>query len=263
MASFAEQIQASDNVHAIVDSIEDAARVQISQAFEAWDAGLLDAQTVRHRLERVVRDSYRSSVAVAVAHAQTQTDIPGWKPKDRVFVTPYLKELLSDVRRNLREYKAAGKTEEARRRAILRMSHSAGVAAQRGYTDALISAYAELVESGMEVRKVWVAHITPEHTPCEDCLALHGTEAPLREQFPHTGFRDPYIDLLGPPKHPNCRCRLVILVVTLENALEDLDLPNPTPPQSMSSEQVRSMPKTLFMSILAFFAKVVGFLKGD
>lgn len=96
----------------------------------------MNAQTVRYRLEAIVRAAYRTSAAVAAEHTARQSEIPGWYPQGQIFNTQYLKDLISDIRRNLRDYKSSDKEDKARRKALLRMQHSAGVGAQRGYTDA-------------------------------------------------------------------------------------------------------------------------------
>lgn len=258
MARFAEQVQFARNAHKTVNALEDAARLQIEQAFDAWDAGHLNAQTVRHRLEKIVRVSYRGSVALAVEQVSQAADIPGWKPRERIFLTPYLKALLEDIRANLRAYKADGKTDVARRRAILRMKHSAGVAAQRGYTDALVAAYSELQEFGLELRKIWMANYENGNVPCATCNDLHGSEVGISEQFPVGESYVPYMDLVGPPAHPHCRCWLAFLVVALENAFDSLDIDPPeVEDSSMTSAQVRSMPVALFNSFVKFVTKVV------
>lgn len=263
MARFSEQIASARTAHLAVNALEDVARAQIDIVMGQWDAGVLDARTVRFRLEKVIRDSYRGSVALAVAQVAEQAGVPGWKPRERVFLTPYLKSLLEDVRRNLREYKASGKAESARRRAILRMKHSAGVAAQRGFTDALVSAYTEMAEFGLTVRKIWFTNFGAGTPPCPQCADLHGTEVGISEEFPTGTFHAPYIDLVGPPAHPHCRCWLAFLVVSLENAFDSIDMGEAAPAvTSMTSKQVRSMPAALFGTFVKFVTGVVRRLRG-
>ena len=203
MARFSEQLRSALSAHNAVNALEARARDQIDQALDDWDAGILNAVTVRYRLERIVRNAYRGSVALAAAQARRQADLPDWTPRERVFVTPYLSSLLADVRRNLREFKQAGRTPEARRRAAFRMKHSAGVAAQRGYTDALEASAQEMQEFGLIVRKVWRANFIGNQ-PCPQCVGLHGAEVDVGQQFPVGDYHAPYIDLLGPPAHPHC-----------------------------------------------------------
>lgn len=262
MASFGEQLHAAKQAHLAASALESTVRQEIAATFDAWDAGQYTPQSVRYRLEAIIRTAYRTSAAVAAAHASRQSGIPGWTPAE-VFNTDYLQNLLADVRRNLREYKASDRGEAARRRAVLRMQHSAGVAAQRGYTDAMVESYSELADFGFHLRKVWLANFV-NNTPCEYCAALHGTEVGLHEDFPTGDNRlKVYGDLKGPPRHPRCRCYLAILVVTLENAFEALDVDDPdTPPQTMSTDDVKSMPALIFRAVVKALQKVISFVKG-
>lgn len=241
-------------------------RQQIISIFDSWDKGDLTAQTVRHQLEAVIRSAYRSSGAVATEHTVQQSEIPGWRPANRFFSSDYLASMLSDVRSNLRTYKASDKTDKDRRRAVLNIQHSAGVAAQRGYTDALISSYSELnVDFGYELRKFWMANFV-NNDPCDYCRALHGTEVGLHDEFPypkHSKSTKVYQNLQGPPRHPRCRCYLAIIVVTLENALDSMDIDVPTPPAlTITTAEVKNMPKSLFGSIVKALQKIIAFIKG-
>lgn len=262
MASFGDQLRAAQQAHLAASALEATVRQEIVATFDAWDQGQFNAQSVRWRLESIIRAAYRSSAAVAAAHAARQSGISGWTPAP-VFNTEYLQNLLADVRRNLREYKKSDRGDAARRRAVLRMQHSAGVAAQRGYTDALISAYGELADFGFRLRKVWLANFV-NNTPCEYCRDLHGTEVALDEDFPTGDNRlKVYGDLKGPPRHPRCRCYLAILIVSLENAFEALDIENPgTAPLTMTSAQIRSMPAQIFRALVKTLRKIISFVRG-
>jgi hypothetical protein len=264
MARFAAQVLSAGQAHDAVNALEAYARQQIASLFDSWDAGHLDDRTVRYALEKVIRDAYRGSVALAIEHVRRQTEdlVPGWSPQQRVFVTPYLTSLVSDVRRNLRAYKVL-RTDKARRTAVLRMMHSAGVAAQRGYTDSLVSAYGEMKDMGLTLRKYWVANFVG-HTPCPQCQRLHGTEVGLDESFPIDGF-PVYLDLTGPPAHPHCQCHLAVIVVTLENVFDKVDLAKPTQAtenKSMSAARVRAMPAQIFTGFIGFVRKALAKIRG-
>lgn len=262
MSGFREQLQAAARAHAAASALESVVRQQIAETFAGWDAGQYTAQSVRWRLEAIIRQAYRGSAAIAAEHSARESGIPGWTPVE-VFNTDYLQNLLADVRRNLREYKSSDRDDKALRRAVLRMQHSAGVAAQRGYTDQLIEAYTELEDFGFQLRKVWLANLV-NNTPCDHCRSLHGTEVALHENFPlGTPGMKVYGDLIGPPRHPRCRCYLAILVVTLENALEALDIENPGPaPQTMSTDDVKKMPGKIFQAVVKTLQKVISFFRG-
>lgn len=264
MAGYGEQLQAAKNAHLAATSLELLVRQEIANVFSAWENGEYTAQSVRWKLESIIRTAYRTSASVAAQHAARQSGIPGWEPSE-VFTSDYLTDLIADIRRNLREYKASDQGEKARRRAVLRMQHGAGVAAQRGYTDSMIASYAELEDFGYRLRKVWLANFV-NNDPCEHCRALHGVEVGLHEEFPLPTLRKlaVYGDLKGPPRHPRCRCYLAILVVSLENAFEDLDIETPTPsPETMTTDDVKKMPNKIWGAVVKTLRKIVSFVKGD
>lgn len=265
MANFPDQIESSRRSHLAVRALEESVRLQIEEIFVAWERGEESAQSVRWRLERVVRNAYRAAAAVGVGHVSAQSGIPGWRPVG-VFTTPYLQGLLADVRRNLREYKASSRDPKARRRAISRIEHSAGVAATRGYTDAVLETNRELRDFGYMVRKLWLANFV-NNTPCEFCQALHGTEVGLDEDFPtDRNVLKVYGDLKGPPRHPRCKCRLVILHVRLENLFERLDPNDPRDGGStdtMSTSEVQALPRGVFSLFTRGLRKIIGFLRGE
>jgi hypothetical protein len=262
MAGFARQIEDSRVAHLAVRALEESVRRAVTEAFDAWDAGDEDAQTIRHRLERIIREAYRSAAAVGVAYTVQQAGIPDWKPVG-VFNTAYLTELLADVRRNLRDYKASERDEVARRRAVSRVAHSAGVAATRGYTDAVLEASRELEDFGFRLRKLWVANFV-NNTPCEFCAALHGTEVPLDDDFVTDENKlKIYGDLKGPPRHPRCKCRLVMLHVRFDNFFDSFDLDEPieTDNDTITTEEIQAMDAGLFGMFTRGLRKLISFLR--
>lgn len=88
------------------------------------------------------------------------------------------------------------------------------VAVNRGYTDAQLSLYSDYATTHTgTVAKRW--KVTSAN-PCAACAALDGSTVIISQPFDHTATVDPlaanpgvYRDLQGPPRHPNCRCRLV------------------------------------------------------
>lgn len=263
MASYGDQIAAARTAHLAASSIEDQARQNIKDAFDAWDMGQYDAQTIRHRLEQIIRQAYRASAVLAAQFTTTQSGLPEWKPSGTVFTSAYLTSLIKDVQRNLREFKSSPKDDPDYRRHILRLQHAAGVAAQRGYTDALIESYAELEKLGYSLQKVWLANFV-NNTPCPTCQALHGTSVGLREDFKvlASDTAKVYLNLQGPPRHPRCRCYLCILVTDLTNVDEELDVDNPAPAnpvKSMTTDDVKKLPKKVFLALVSSFKAVKNF----
>lgn len=263
MAGFGEQIEASRVSHLAVRALEESVRRQIAEAFLSWESGEETPHSIRWRLEAIIRDGYRSAAAVGVAHVSAQAGIPGWRPVG-VFRTSYLDGLIDDVRRNLREYKASDRGETARRRAISRIQHSAGVAATRGYTDAVLEANRELDDFGFRLRKLWVANFV-NNTPCEFCQALHGVEVDLDDDFPtDVNKLKIYGNLKGPPRHPRCKCRLVILHVRFDNFFDsfDLDEPEASDNDSITTEEVKAMPSGLFAFFTRGLRRLIRYLRG-
>lgn len=274
MASIKAQLKLAQESAEAATSLEVANRQQIEALFDAWDSGFINNRQIRHRLENVVRASYRASGAIAREHTRQAAELPAWVPADQTFRTEYLASMLSDVRRNLREYghlrKRASSTEDdvakARRRAMLRIKHSAGVATSRGYTDGLIQAHSELEDFGFRVVKVWLANFH-NNTPCRYCRALHGKQVGLHDTFRAQvsgGTRlAVYRDLQGPPRHPQCHCYLAIFILTLENALDPIDIDQPEDPaDDTSADAIRNLPVLIFMAILAALRALIRFTTG-
>lgn len=256
MASYAEQLQTAKAAHYAVEALDDQARNLIAQAFTDWDNGLYDAQTIRHRIEAVVRAAYRQAASLGPGVAARASDIPDWTPAVP-FNNEYLQSLLKDVRRNLREFKAA-KGEDAdkiKRKAILNVQHSAGVGAERGYTDAVLSAYQELADFGYIVEKYWLNNFDNGNVPCPFCRALHGKKAKLGEAFKTP--QKVYLNLQGPPLHPRCHCYLAVIVRSLENALEQVDIEEPTlAPDTMTTAQIKKIPLAIFKAVVAALGSI-------
>lgn len=258
MPSLREQLQTHESSILATASLEAASRASISRIFAEWSNGLHSNRSVRYRLEHVIREAYRTSAAVARGVAERNSDLPDWKSNE-VFNTDYLQDLLADVRRNLREYKA-GNLSSAQ--AIFRMEHSAGVAAQRGYTDQIIASYAELEDFGMRLQKYWVANFV-DNDPCPACRRLHGTSVGLNESFrAETGEPGVYRDLAGPPRHPRCKCRLFIFSKTLENAFEEPNFAQPQgSPLMLSTADVKKMSKGIFASVVASLKAILATIR--
>lgn len=100
------------------------------------------------------------------------------------------------------------------RRLTQRMTAAGSVAVHQGYSDAQEAIAAAFAQDhpGMYITKTWR---TTSAKPCPSCAALDGTELTVGEQFDRQAgvsdkFTPPgvYGDLKGPPRHPNCRCRV-------------------------------------------------------
>lgn len=100
-----------------------------------------------------------------------------------------------------------------------RAALSAVLAVHQGYTDAELATFRdfEALNPYVAIRKQWLVQST---NPCHHCSALDGTVLPVATAFDPAATTDthatqvPWLtSMLGPPRHPNCRCRLALVVV--------------------------------------------------
>jgi hypothetical protein len=105
---------------------------------------------------------------------------------------------------------AHGAVSQAVRRLNGRVTAAAvvGVYAGNNETELVLWREYQQINPYIGIRKRWQVRAAD---PCPACRALDGTTAGLDEEFHHGDDRDPPVfgRLLGPPRHPNCRCRLV------------------------------------------------------
>lgn len=105
----------------------------------------------------------------------------------------------------------------ARRRLELRGAQAASSAAARAHTEAQVTGASMMAAESPEtaVWLVWVTSFGPN--TCGMCAALHGTKVMIGEMFDGSrtfakhAASSPFGSLIGPPRHPNCRCRLVVV----------------------------------------------------
>lgn len=207
-------LQAVESLRSQLDSYKGA-------TYLAWDRGT-----------ELGRESGVSQLAkLGLVYAVTDTESPEDQILRRIIGTIEANELgLEDT--------VAGDMEEASRSSVLPDKGLRAVERNSGYAveTALKKAYLQAQESVFEqaskelkahIRKMWVARFGPG--TCATCAALHGTIRELGEVFPddaHLGSGKPpkpFGFLGGPPRHPNCRCRLVPLLDGMERG------PGPTP----------------------------------
>jgi hypothetical protein len=171
-------------------------------------------------------------------------------------------------------------------RLALRSSLSASVSVQRGYSESQLTA-ARLLASAhpdLLVTKTWRS---TSAEPCPFCVQLSGLALPLDQPFPAaepaSGFSPPAVfhDLQCPPRHPNCRCRLVISVTAAPPPPPTAPPPSPKAPtpvrdtlsapvvrlrpptsySTLSAAQVRSMPEAKYSALVSFFSGAAAQLK--
>lgn len=132
--------------------------------------------------------------------------------------SPYLASLISDAQDNGNTFAARMTTalstadrDQVNRillRDRIRASAAQSVAEVRSHTEAVSNTYS--LAGGTQVQ--WVSHI--DEKTCSACVALNGTIVSIGASFnPNLGNLkvSPYFNLVGPPRHPNCRCRLSLV----------------------------------------------------
>ncbi len=239
------------------------------------------------RIEAQIRAGYRASAASA--RAGTEKTLPGFtSPPPPAEDPPYLAAIvaalviafavaLSDILASIQSAFDGVKgtaaavvaarilathtaVDRAVRRLGVRARSAVSVAVNRGYTDAqavVIDAYMTAHPS-VPMRKQWVATAAD---PCPSCRALNGTILPVDAEFdPYVAasdkWRPPKVwrDLQGPPRHPNCRCRLLYLPSDggQVQQITSADPPAGTPTR-LSAADVRNMPAQRFNALVSYF----------
>lgn len=238
-------------------------------------------------VESTIRAGYTAAARAGIHTATADTAALGHTTADIGTPTAYLDTILGDLRRAFDtarlditdSVRAAhdGTTgqaapparvlvsTEAVNRAVRRLGVRAGAAASvavhRGYTEAQNAVYADLAAAHptLNLLKRW--EVTSAN-PCPACAALHGTAIAIDQQFDAAATDDPstappavHRDLHGPPRHPNCRCRLSLQPSPASTALR-AEVAKPTPGQAtyLSAAAVRQMPTDQYELLTRFLA---------
>lgn len=262
MTSLGSQVDAARAAGAATASLDTQARLAVQAVLTTWLS--LEHPSLANgfpEVEKMIRAVYHTSAAVARAHLSNEIALQGWQPPMEKRATSYLRSLLDDAQNAMRDYLRSPKDDLTRRRVLMRVGHSAGVASQRGYTDATLRSAASLDKAGHVLRKVWVAQFV-NNTPCPECRRLHGTEVGPTEQFDAGPSSRVYRDLNGPPRHPRCRCKIVLLLVGADNANEKLDLDKPAPDTvtEMTTGTVQKMTTEVFTALTKALGRLRRFL---
>ena len=148
------------------------------------------------------------------------------------------------------------------RRLTVSTNAAISVAVYRGYTDMQLAMHAEFGETYLGWKKRW---LTTSAEPCPACVALDGTTVGVDEAFDADATSDPtfipprvYQDLLGPPRHPNCKCRIII-EPSLASAQLRTRVAAKTPGgyRWLSAQEIRRMPAYRFTALLMFLETTV------
>lgn len=195
----------------------------------------------RADVTKLVRGAYGAAASLAAASAGRDLGTKISVPAD---LGEYLDSVLDDVSRAFFRFDtdlrtmvtaahdgitgpgAARLRASAAKAAVVRAGHglwirtdAAGtVVVHRGFEDTTLAVFDRIARDspGVVFTKTW--RVTSDN-PCPVCAALDGTTVPAGHEFDHTATTKPdaytagvYHDLQSPPRHPNCRCRLVVTV---------------------------------------------------
>ncbi len=154
--------------------------------------------------------------------------------------------------------------DKAVRRLAVRVKSAASVSVHRGYTDTQLDLYSRIVDTNRHVvvYKRWESKSVGD---CPSCRALTGVTIPLDEDFDATATSEPnftpphvYLNMAGPPRHPNCRCRLVIDPTPDTASLHhELTQTMPVSYTYLTATQVRLMPTDKFVALTKFLTAAV------
>ncbi len=138
------------------------------------------------------------------------------------------------------------------------------VVVHRGYTDTQVGLYRALAATHtfLRLRKRWVNDTSAR---CPSCRALHGTVIDLDADFDATASDDPaftppkvYITMAGPPRHPNCRCRLAVEPSSATSRLaQALGAPVPGNYTYLSAADIRRMASPTYKALVKFLTAIL------
>lgn len=175
-----------------------------------------------------IKSAWSSGKVLGVQHADEQLAIHNVVPAASKTTDKLLDKLIKDTQKNTvfarTKFLLTLKTssQDELNSALTKLTNDLGrrgkagaqFASQRAYSDAQVARLeASAKAAGVKLSKMWVTRFGPG--TCKTCAALHGTVVALSAAFPATltfgknKAPTPYSVLSGPPRHPNCRCKVV------------------------------------------------------
>lgn len=265
MPTFSEVLDLAHTASEALNSLEESAKSRVLSLFAGYENGVVDYGDLRVALLRQANTGFLAAGSVATEHIKSIAESEGIEGLELSVLTsaPVLEHLLRDIRTNLETFRDSDRSSTDLRRLRFRSGLSVQAAVRRGFTENQLAAGEAIQKKGALLRKVWLANFS-NHTPCDTCLSLHGTEMDLHEEFPHGGDKSPkvYEGLQGPPRHPNCHCYMLVYVVTLEKTAQIPLAPVVAEEKFMSSLDVRRLPRAVFTAAVTTLRLIAGKLKG-
>jgi hypothetical protein len=101
------------------------------------------------------------------------------------------------------------------RKMAQRVSAAATAAANRGFNEGALVEMQQVIQENpaRTILKLWLCTLSANS--CPTCVSLHGTVLQVTEEFTYQtseSGRTVYHNLLTPPRHPACRCRVGLSV---------------------------------------------------
>lgn len=250
-------------------------------------AALVDALAqARASVEGSIRAGYRAAVRAGLGAAAAEAGELGFDASDVETGAGTLEAILRDVgaafaaarldivdsarvaidgvdgpdQAAARVLVAAAAVDRATRRLGVRVKAAAAVAVHQGYTDGQAAVHDALAAAQpyLTLTKRWEVRSA---NPCPACAALHGTSVALDADFDATATVDatwtpprPWRGTLGgPPRHPNCRCRIVLDLSPASGQLRaEIGTPGPARAGTLSAADIRRMDKARYTALTGY-----------
>jgi hypothetical protein len=265
MTSFSEVLELAKTASDALNALEDASRGRVLSIFSKFENGLITDAQLSTELSNQARVGFVTAASVANEHVKSlaaDSGVHGLNPST-ISTAPVLDRILTDISKNLDTYQDSDRSDTDLRRLRFRTILSVQAAARKGFTESQLAVAGVLRDQGATLRKVWMANFV-NNTPCDTCKALHGTEVSLGAEFPHGGVKAPktFCGLQGPPRHPNCRCYMLVYLVTLDTAAVIPEVPTLDEHKFMTSKDVRRLPRAVYTAAVTTLRLIAGKLKG-
>ena len=276
-------VTATAHLDTVIRANPAASGAEISADAAVYTATTAALDAARTATQATVRAGWRAAYSLGVASAAAQVDDLGRDATTPTDDESYLSALLGDITAAFsgarlditdavrtahdgaatpdgRVTATGDAVDRAVRRLGVRVTAAAVMAVHRGFTDAQTAVFTDLADSApwMRLTKRWEVRST---NPCPACAALDGTQVGLDETFDATATDDGstpprvYRDLHGPPRHPNCRCRIVLEPsVATAKLRAQTTRAAPGAPVHLSATQVRLMPTPAYTALNRFLS---------
>lgn len=263
MATFSSLVDDALSSGEALRFLEDSALDEVATSFAKNQVGLLPDDRLLAQALAATDSAFLSAGALAQEHMEKILVSEGLEhTASKPEVAPVLERFRKDIKRNFATYAESEKTEADFRRLRYRVRLSVQASVRRGFLENQMLVARKLRKKGYAIRKVWMANLSQNHSPCAWCRALHGTQLPLLTEFSKAGLK--VLDHLhGPPRHPNCRCTLLVYVMTLSTTPPAFQSGPAPERRTMTAKQVRQMPRAVFSAVVATLRAISARLRGS